>query len=248
MEVIVTLDRGFEKELSVTVPWDMIGAEYERIVKRYAKLPLRGFRPGKTPVGFVESSFAQQIKNDLLTAVSARLCRKALQDSGMVAGTPVEISDSLLQKKEYLKFRAAFIVMPEFDLPNYACLGLSSEYGEARLDEISRKLLECTDISLHPCYIENELKYSENENGAEADRNDAEKRVKLMLILKSIARQDRIEIDEKDMEDRIGSVAEENGVTPEELRKFLAENNGLARFADTLLAEAVLEYIAEIQH
>jgi len=246
MEVIVTLDNEFEKKLLITAPWEMIGADYERLVKQYAQLPVRGFRPGKSPLALVESSFATQIKDDLLADVSMRLCRKALNEFNMVAGTPIEVSDSFLQKKEYLTFKAAFIVMPEFTLPDYTCLDLQSEKKEDKPDEISRKLLERTNISLHPRFIENELKYSENDN--EEERENAEARVKLMLILKKIASQDQIEVDEKDIENRIKMVAEENAVTPKELRKFLIENNGLSRFADTLLAEAILEYITEIQN
>ena len=241
------LNEEFEKELLISAPWEMIEENYALLIKRYSKLALKGFRPGKSPLGLIESSFEQQIKNDLLASASTRICRKALKELNMAAGSPVEISDSILQKNEYLQFKATFIQMPLFELPDYAHLKLQSENDNEKLDEVSMKLLDATAISLHPRFIENELAYSHGENSDESERAEAEARVKLMLILKKIALQDQIEIEEKDIEERLEALAAQNAVTTEYLKKFLIENKGLSRFADSLLAEAVLAYIIEIQ-
>ena len=248
MKILLTLDSGYEKELSITIAWDMIQDDYAALLSQYSKLPIKGFRPGKSPIGLIESNFARQIKDDLLASVSTRICRKALKEMNMIAGTPIEISDSILQKNICLQFKASFIEMPVFELPDYAKLDLQADNKSDKLDEISLKLIERTNISMHPCFVENELKYSEGIDSEEIEKSNAEARVKLMLILKKIASQDQIEIDEKDIEDRIKLVAAENDVSPEYLRKFLVENRGYARFADSLLAETVFDYIIEIQN
>ena len=118
---------------------------------------------------------------------------------------------------------------------------LLSQEKNGKLDEISAKLLERTKIELHPAMVETEMRYSE-----ESTRDDAEARMKLMLILKKIALQDGIEVDAKDIEKRIGTVAVESDVSPEEFKRFLIENKAMGRFADSLLAETVLDYIIEI--
>ncbi len=248
MEVKVIFEEELEKELLISVPWEMIQVDYDDLLKPYSKLQVKGFRSGKSPIGLIESHFAQQIKNDLLTIASTRLCRKALKEKNMISGTPIEVSDSLLQKNEYLEFKASFIEMPVFELPDYTNLNLQSDNKNDMLDEISRKLLDDTNIALHPSFIENELEYSEGDINDEIEKGNAEARVKLMMILKKIALKDQIEVDEKDIEDRIKVVAAENDVTPEELKKYLIENKGLSRFADSLLAEMVFDYIIEIQN
>lgn len=247
MEIVVTLDDTHEKELLVTAPWELVADDYDRLLKSYSKLPVRGFRPGKSPVSLVESAFAGQISNDLAAATSMRLCRKALKETGLVAGSPIEVSEIVLSKGEHLCFKAAFIVMPEFALPDYTHLALQAGDYDGKLDEISHKLLERTEIALHSSLIDNELNYSGGGEDNQQQRDDALARVKLMLILKKIALQDQIEIDEKDVEQRIRDVAAENGVTPDYLRQFLIGNGGMSRFTDSLLAEAVLDYIIEIQ-
>ncbi len=237
-----------EKELEITVPWDMVGEEYNDILKRYSKLSFKGFRPGKAPVGMLESFFKNEIRNDLVSVSSARLCRTALKKQGLVAGTPIEISDVESSKNNFLKFKASFVEMPQFDLPDYCNLSLESEDEEDKLNEISEKLLDRTEIALHPAFLENEMKYVEDcENPSEEEKNAAEERVKLMLILKKIAEENNIEVDGKDIEARIRDVAEENEVTPEELKEFLVNHNGLSRLSDALLAEMVLAYIIDAQ-
>ncbi len=248
MEIKVNNISEQEKELEIVVPWNMIKEDYNDILKKYSKLSFKGFRPGKAPVGVLESFFRNEIKNDLISVSSARLCRAALKKQGMEAGTPVEISEVESLKNDHLKFKAAFVEMPQFVLPDYYHLNLESEETEDKLNEISEKLLKQTQITLHSTFIENEMKYIDDcENLSEKEKNAAEDRVKLMLILKKIAGENNIEIDGKDIEERIKIVAAENDATPGELKEFLVNHNGLSRLSDSLLAETVLSFIIEAQ-
>ncbi len=249
MKAILNDLGNHERELCITAPWSMIKTDYDDLLKKYASLPVKGFRSGKAPVNAIETRFKSHLKNDLLTRVSTRLCRAALKEKKMVAGSPIELFESKLTKNESLEFKANFIEMPQFVLPGYKQLNLQSEDTEEKLNEISEKLLEQTELSLPDAFINNELKYSEIQEDAHPDmeRKAAADRIKLMLILKKIANQDSIEIDEKDIERRIKMIAKENDVTPEELKEFLIANNGLSRLADSLMAEAVLAYIIDIQ-
>lgn len=165
------------------------------------------------------------------------------------AGSPIEISDAELIKNKSLRFKASFIEMPQFELPDYGNLNLESEEQEDKLNEISLKLLEQTILEPHSSFVDNEMKYSENPDLlSEDERNAAADRVKLMLILKKIASQDSIEVDQKDLDQRIKLIASENDCAYQELKEFLYENNGLTRLADSLLAESVLNYIIDIQN
>ncbi len=249
MEVTVTLDQGPEKELLIAAPWDAVQADYNDLLKRYSKLEVKGFRTGRVPAGVVESHFGRHLCSDLVAMRSRGLCRQWLSQTGLEAGGPLEISDVELRKGEGLSFRVSFIEMPTFGLPDYGHLQLESQERDGKLDEISQKLLDHTEISLHPSFVEAEMRYSQPDTMADAgtERNSAEARVKLMLILKKIALQDGIEVDEKDIGERIAAVAAESEVAPEELKRFLIENKAMGRFADSLLAEAVLDYIIEIQ-
>ncbi len=246
MEITVKDTEGQRKELSINVPWESVAEDYSDLLKKYSRLTVKGFRPGKMSPAALEGMFRRQINSDLLSAVSRRLCRAALSEAGLEAGSPLEISESELKKGEYLKLTASFIEMPRFELPDYKNLDLKSKDKESQLDEISASLLESINTTLHPSFVEDELRYSEGDPSSERERAAAAERVKLMLILKKIAAQDGIETDEKDVEERIDRIAADNGVTPAQLREYLMEGGGLSRLADSLLAEAVLAYIIEL--
>lgn len=227
--------------------WDQVEQDYKTILKGYSSMAVKGFRPGKTPPGMIESMFREQIKSDLLASVSRRLCRTALQQQGLEAGSPLELSECELDKGREFKFTANFIEMPEFRLPDYAHLGITAADPDGMIDEISIKLLELTPIELHPSLIENEMDYSDPEQaGPEAEQAAAD-RIRLMMTLKRIASENGIEIDERDIRERIERVAGENDATPAQLREYLVAGQGLSRLADALLAEAVLGYLIEIQ-
>ncbi len=235
------MDKGPEKELLIAAPWEAVQADYNDLLKRYAKLAGKGFRPGKSPMAAVESHFGRQIRSDLVALLGRPLCREALRQAGLEAGTPIEIYDVALQKNDNLRFRASFVEMPSFELPDYTRLELKASQKDEQLDEISVKLLERTHIELHPAMIEQEMRYSQA-----GERDAAQARVKLMLIIKKIAALDGIQVYQKDAEVRIKNIATDSGVTSEELKRYLFDNRAMGRFADSLLAETVLDYIIEI--
>ncbi len=238
-----------EKELHIALEWSEVSEDYSDLLARYAKVPLKGFRAGKVPAGLIESTYKNELTNDLASMCAPRFCRKAMDENGLQAASPLELTSVALDKGKSLAFTARFIEVPEFDLPDYKHLSLTSQNNEEKLDEVSLKLLEKAQIKLHKTLIENELLNSElsPEEASEDDRLAAGNRVKLMLILKKIARQDSVEVDEKDVALRIEQVARENDVTPEQLREYLMGNGGLEPLKDALLAEQALQYIIDIQ-
>ncbi len=177
-----------------------------------------------------------------MAAASRRLCRMALDKEGIEAGGgAIEVSDCDLRQWDSMRFKASFIEMPRFELSDYKSLEIEATDYFGRLDEISARLLTRTGVEPYPAQVEHELRYA----GADSadDRQAAAGRMKLMMILKRIALQESIGIDERD----IGTLAAENEVTVGELKRFWAEGDGLSRLADTLSAEAVLSYLDEIQ-
>ncbi len=249
MEIQVTNLNEHERELLINAPWAMIEDEYNDLLKRYAALPVKGFRPGKTPRSAIESFYRQQLKGDLLSLVSTRLCRRALTEKNLTAGTPIEITESKMKPYEWLQFKATFIEMPAFTLPDYRHLHLEATEPEAQINEVSAGLLAATPIDLPEVFVAHELRYTELEGDTPTPQEtaDARERVKLMLILKRIAAQDSIELTTPEIEKRTLDMADEMETTPEELKEYLVANNSWERFVDMFLAEKVLQYIIDTQ-
>ena len=236
-----------KKELRVGVPWSMIEDDYDAIASEYAKIPLKGFRPGKAPPAAVFARFGAQITEGLLGAAGTRLCRTALKEADMKAGSPVTLADAVLKRNDALEFTATFIEMPDFDLPDYMHLDLRAEDTSDRIDELSAWLLQNTTMGLPEYFVQSELLYTDAETSPSADaaRKDAEQRVKLMLILKKIADRNGFEVGQQEIDERMRALAGEQDMSFESFNGLLAAGNGLGRLADSLLAEKVLAWLSD---
>jgi len=246
MEVKVNINNQ-KVELYIESDWESINDNYKDILEEYAKIPIKGFRSGQAPLKVIEQRFGNSILKDVGVQSSQNLCKVAIENKELVAGSPVSISNIELKKGHPLTFKAEFVLMPEFELPEYFNLNLESDNDDEKRDEISQVLLELTDIEIPDEMIEQEMELT----GIKPDKTDienweaAKSRVALLLILRQIAEQDGIEVDDRDVEERIELVAQQNKTTISTLKQMLLPSGGLSRLANYITAEKVLEYIIE---
>ncbi len=236
-----------EVELTIKVPWPRIQDDYDELLRRYAKVPLNGFREGKTPLKLIEAMFKQEIKSDFASMASPRIVREAAQQCELEIGSPVEVTEVKIYPDEQYCFNARFLKMPEFTLPDYLGLSLESADDEALRDEISLKLLERTPVDVPDKMIEKELALSGEESAGRGTEvwKAASQRVKLLMILKKIASGESIEVDEKDVDERIKHIAQENNMKTSEMKEYFLSNGAFSRLQDYILAEQVFDYLIE---
>jgi FKBP-type peptidyl-prolyl cis-trans isomerase (trigger factor) len=233
--------------LRVQVPWEKIAPDYDDILNGYVRLPLPGFRPGKAPRQVVEQRFRREISEELSRRGAQRLGRLALEQAEVEVTGPVEVSEVEWEKGQTFRFTVRFFPVPEFELPDYRSLTPIGPEGEDPQGELSHRLLELVDLVVPEEMVRAELAFEgqpEDEPESEA-RQAAARRVKLILILKRIAREEGIEVEDADVEQRIEDKAAEFGTQADTLRAELEEGGGIPRLKDLLLAESTLEYLLE---
>jgi FKBP-type peptidyl-prolyl cis-trans isomerase (trigger factor) len=232
--------------LGIEAPWSEIADDYRDIVAQYTKVPIPGFRAGKTPQTVIEQRFRKEISADLSARVAQRFGREALQEAGAEALGPLEAFEIECDKGQPFRAQVRFLPMPEITLPDLAGL-LTSNDGTDPRDRISHRLLELVPFEVPGELVREELTrdgLGESDPGSEAWMEAAD-RIRLMLILKKIARQEGIEVDESDVETRIKEKASEFGTTVEELRSQLEKGGGRERLRNMLVAERTFEYLLE---
>ena len=232
------------RQLRIEAPWEELADDYRDLLDSYAKVKLPGFRPGKVPRAVLEQRFGREIFDALGRRGAERLGRQALREAEIEAAGALEISEIACIKEEPLRCTGRFIPFPAFALPDYRALAVRKD-AEAPLDELSRLLLESTPFAVPAPLVRSELAVDGNaddEPGSDAWRA-AEERVRMMLILKKIARTEGIEVDERDVERRIAAKAREFETTPAQLKAELEQGGGYLRLRDLLLAESTLEYL-----
>jgi FKBP-type peptidyl-prolyl cis-trans isomerase (trigger factor) len=136
--------------------------------------------------------------------------------------------------------------MPKIDLPDISSL-ITDDGGSDPRDQISLRLLELVDFEVPDDLVKDELALEGiycGEPGS-GEWKAASDRIKLMLILKQIARQEGIEVNDEDVNNRITEKADEFGTTKNSLQAELGKGGDMQRLRDMLLAESTLEYLME---
>lgn len=247
MHIVVKDIEGHRKEIRIEVAWRTIEADYEFILSTYLQGHVPGFRPGRTPREIVERKFRRRILDEVSERCAQRLLQQGLEQKGLSARGPISITELEIKKNRPFRFKAQFAVVPDFDLPAYREFRFSVTNDEQRRDEICRWLLDHTNIAVPDALVEHELSLdSQKDIEKESEAwNAAQERVRLLIILDEIAFQDGIEIDERDMKERIERTAEQHGKTVSSLRQQLLRDGGMSRMRSFLRAEKTLDYLLE---
>jgi FKBP-type peptidyl-prolyl cis-trans isomerase (trigger factor) len=237
-----------KKRLTVVADWDEISSHYDDLIGEYSQLPIPGFRPRKAPRTMVERHFFKRICDDFSAQCVERYSHRAMKDQAVMPGSKIEILDLEVKPHSPMRFTAEFTPLPDFDLPDYANLDLQSSTDSDKRDEISTKLLEQTRSDIPDALVreEWEIDHASGTDPLPEEWIAASERVKLMMILQKIADKEGIEVDDRDVTERIEHMAVQAHTTSADLRQRLLQNSGLLRVRSFLLAEHTLDYLIEI--
>lgn len=246
MEIVDTGDRNGWKTLSVAAPWEQVSADYNDILEEYRRVRIAGFRAGKAPRSVVEKRFQREITDELLRRCGRRMGREALHQADAEPLGPVEAVDIECVKDRPLRFKVRYYPMPEITLPEIGSFTFPDDGTDPR-DMISNRLLEQVRFEVPDELIRAELGPGVNDDVDQqgGEWKAAADRVRLMLILKRIARQEGIEVDEADVERRIAEKAVEFGAHPDTLKAEFEKGGERQRLKDMLLAESTLNFLIE---
>jgi FKBP-type peptidyl-prolyl cis-trans isomerase (trigger factor) len=248
MEITVRDLEDGRKNLLIEAEWSDVEDDYNAVLSEYQKIRVPGFRPGRTPQDLILQRFHKEIFDEVSTRSAQRLSRIALDKEGMSASGPLSVSDVEIARGKPFRFKVEFTALPEFQLPDYGHITLSTGTDEEKRDGVSEWLLKHTNLDIPGDLVRQELALDDAagvEPGSDG-WNAAARRVKVFLILQKIARQEGIEVDEKDVTERIAKMAEESGVAASYLKQQLLQSGGLSRIGSLLLAERTLDYLLEL--
>ncbi len=233
------------RRLAVEADWSAIAADYDDIIAAYSRVQIPGFRSGKAPRSVIGQRLQKQVLEDLSRQAAQRLGREAVRESGTEPIGPIEISGIKCAKGTTFCFTARFWPMPEIEVPDLGSLTVGDESPDTR-DQISHRLLQLISFDVPAEAVQAEL--GDDVSAADSSSaawKEARDRVRLILILKKIARQEGIEVDEADVERRIEEKAAEFGADPATLKAELGKGGGQQRLKDMLLAESTLNFLIE---
>ena len=114
------MDPACMREVSVEIPADVVEKQQQEIVNQYAKQArVPGFRKGKVPASVVKNRFKDEVTSDLVEQLVPQYFREAVMKAGHRPVSQPQIFGLEFTPGESMKFKAAFEVLPDFELGEY---------------------------------------------------------------------------------------------------------------------------------
>ncbi len=141
-----SLNPELMREIEVEVPADEVSKTYKTLTKRYQKLArIPGFRAGKVPESLVRSKFAKELRQEVLEALVSERFRTAIEEQKLRPVSEPQLLDLQLNDGEPLRFKAAFEVLPEFDVAGYDSVQVTKPDVALTEDEYENELSRLMD-------------------------------------------------------------------------------------------------------
>jgi len=141
-----SLNPALMREIEVEVPAEEVSKTYRTVIKRYQKLArIPGFRAGKVPETLVRSKFAKELRQEVLEALVSERFRNAINEQKLRPVSEPQLLDLQLTDGSPLKFKAAFEVMPEFDVTGYDQVRVEKPATELTDEEFENELSRLMD-------------------------------------------------------------------------------------------------------
>src|SRR3954463_8477600 len=128
-----------ERRVSMSVPLKDIDQQVEQRLKKLAReARMPGFRPGKVPMRFVEQTYGQQVRSEVLGDAVQKSFSQVVKEAKLkVAGYPkIERKDAA--NDAALEFSATFEIYPEVKVGDLASATIDRpkvEVGESEIDK-----------------------------------------------------------------------------------------------------------------
>jgi trigger factor len=136
------LNPALTREIEVEVPAEEVSKAYKTVTKRYQKLArIPGFRAGKVPESLVRSKFAKELRQEVLEALVTERFRTTINERKLRPVSEPQLLDLQLNDGEPLRFKAAFEVLPEFDVAGYETVKVERPKTELTDEEFESELL-----------------------------------------------------------------------------------------------------------
>jgi trigger factor len=140
------LNPALTREVEVEVPADEVSKTYGTVIKRYKKLArIPGFRAGKVPETLVRSRFAKELRQEVLEALVSERFRKEITERNLTPVSEPQLLDLQLHDGQPLRFKAAFEVLPEFDVAGYETVRVERPNVELTQEEFEAELSRMLD-------------------------------------------------------------------------------------------------------
>jgi trigger factor len=130
MHVSLTETGGLNRRLEVAVPATEVTREVQQRLKQLSRTArLKGFRPGKAPLGVITKQFGDQVRSEVLSDLMRTSFAQAVTQENLRPAAGPRIEPITLGPDTDLKYAAHFEVLPEVTISPPEALAIDKPTG-----------------------------------------------------------------------------------------------------------------------
>ncbi len=149
MQVTETLSQGLKREFKVVLPATELEQRLnDELVNIKDRVQIKGFRPGKVPVGHLRKVYGRSVMSDVVQNAVNEANRKIVEDNGLKLAYEPQIQfpedkdeiEKAMDAKGDLAFTVALEVLPNFDLVDLSDVTVKKPLAEITDADINESL------------------------------------------------------------------------------------------------------------
>jgi len=141
MKVEVERINSTERKVDISIPVEDVDKNFYEIIQEFRKHSnVKGFRPGKTPIGVIESVYGKQIIGEVSAKLVNDTFYKALEDNNLTPVNKPRLKPEDLKKGLEFHYSAEFEVVPDFETEGYTGLELNKEIKKVKEGDVLEAL------------------------------------------------------------------------------------------------------------
>jgi trigger factor len=150
MKVTVEQVGPCRKALRIEVPAEQVTAEYQKVIKEIASgARVPGFRQGKAPAAVIERQFSKDALEETRERLVPMAYHTALKQENLKPVSVVDVTDVQITKQLPLSFKVTVDLAPEFALPSFKGISITSKKVEVKDEDVEQILSNMRERSAH---------------------------------------------------------------------------------------------------
>jgi trigger factor len=135
-----------ERRLTVVVPANLIEEAYAKKISQFAKKAnIKGFRPGKAPLSYIQQRFGEDARREALSHVIQQSLEEAITEHNLRPINTPKVEPKSIEINQPLEFVASFEILPEIETVQFTMDSiekLNVEIMQEDIDAVIKQLLK----------------------------------------------------------------------------------------------------------
>jgi trigger factor len=139
MQVSVEKVSNVERRLIIVVPVDQVEEAYTKQINRFARnANIKGFRPGKAPMSYIQQKFGNDARNEALNEVIQKSLYEAITQQNLKPVSTPRVEPKKMIANQPLEFAASFEILPEIEKVLFTMDNIQKLIVDVKEEDIDR--------------------------------------------------------------------------------------------------------------